>query len=200
MYAIRSYYGHFADNHIIIFIIAAVNQIFDCSAKKTSSFGSDTLTIATYNIRVKTPVDTSYRSWDNRKNEVAKVIKVNNFDVFGVQEIKDKQQKKDLITLLPEYGSFSKGRSNTKGTKGENIAIFYNKSRFKKIDNGFFFLSESPSIAGKGWDAALNRICVWVKLYDNVSKNSFYFFNVHFDHLVITSYSIHYTKLYDSTE
>lgn len=164
-------------------LIIAFSLSFVCNAAENSVIGSDTLTIATYNIRVITPVDIGFRAWKNRRNDVAQVIKLNKFDVFGVQEIKNKQQKRDLISRLPDYTLFSKGRDNTKGSKGENIGIFYNKARFQMIDNGFFFLSETPSIAGKGWDAALNRICVWVKLYDNVSKNSFYFFNVHFDHL-----------------
>jgi endonuclease/exonuclease/phosphatase family metal-dependent hydrolase len=148
---------------------------------------SDTLKIATYNIRIKTPADINARSWENRKAYVAQLINSNKFDVFGVQEIANSTQENDLSTLLPTYSFLSKGRDNTAGTSGERIGVFYNKVRFTEENSGFFFLSETPDVASKGWDAALNRICVWMRLYDTITKKSFYFFNVHFDHIGTTA-------------
>jgi endonuclease/exonuclease/phosphatase family metal-dependent hydrolase len=51
------------------------------------------------------------------------------------------------------------------------------------IDQGFFFLSETPDIASKGWDANLNRICMWGKFKDKKNKKTFFVFNTHFDHI-----------------
>jgi endonuclease/exonuclease/phosphatase family metal-dependent hydrolase len=51
------------------------------------------------------------------------------------------------------------------------------------IKSGDFWLSESPNIPGKGWDATCcNRICSWVYLEDVHTRKKFYVFNVHFDH------------------
>ena len=48
-----------------------------------------------------------------------------------------------------------------------------------------FWLSETPSIPSKGWDAALNRICTYA-LFENVmTKKKFYVLNTHFDHVGI---------------
>lgn len=148
---------------------------------------TDVLCIATYNIRVKTTADTAFRAWDNRKEQVAKLINKYNFDVFGVQEIANTEQENELKTSLRAYHSFVKGRDNTAGTQGEKIALFYQKSRFEALDSGYFFLSETPDIVSKGWDASYNRMCVWLKLRDKKTNQIAWFFNVHFDHMGVVA-------------
>lgn len=143
---------------------------------------SDTLNLATFNVRIQTTADTQERSWNNRKNHVARLINNYRFDIVGVQELVDISQEKDLRNLLPSYSVFSSGRDDTQGRSGERLAIFYHTKRFEKLDGGFFFLSETPDRASRGWDAALNRICQWVHLRDRVTLQKFYFFNTHFDH------------------
>lgn len=148
---------------------------------------SDTLKIATYNVRIKTTSDTDGRAWKNRKKQVAKVINTHAFDVFGVQELVNSSQEDDLKNLLPSFNHISKGRNDDEGKTGERLAIFFNKKRFTEQANGFFFLSETPEKASKGWDADLNRICIWIKLYDKITNKTFFFFNVHFDHIGVTA-------------
>lgn len=162
-----------------LFILSAFN--LEAGNKIVSI--SDTLKVATYNIRIKTTADTGERSWKKRKKQVTKLITNHRFDVFGVQEIVDNSQERDLKFLLPAYNIFSKGRDDSEGKTGEKLAVMYNNIRFTEQDKGFFFLSETPAKASRGWDAALNRICIWIKLYDNVTNKPFYFFNVHFDHV-----------------
>jgi endonuclease/exonuclease/phosphatase family metal-dependent hydrolase len=66
---------------------------------------------------------------------------------------------------------------------GEHSAIFYKKDRFTALDKGNFWLSETPDIPGKGWDATCcNRICSWAKFREIATGKEFYFFNVHYDH------------------
>lgn len=176
----------------LFFLFSAFNLV-TCKAEVVKEdlifSNSDTLHIATYNVRIKTTGDTNERSWDKRKSFVAQLISSYRFDVFGVQELVNLAQEKDLNKLLPSYKCYSKGRDNNEGTSGERLSIYYNKNRFNVIDSGFFFLSPTPNVASKGWDAALNRICVWVKLYDTITKKNFCFFNVHFDHMGITARS-----------
>lgn len=178
-------------NICVLFLLLFAISFSNCKANETLSDKyvsiSDTLNIATYNIRIKTAGDINARSWDNRKAYVAQLINSYKFDVVGVQEIANNTQENDLSDLLPAFSFFSKGRDDTAGTSGERIGIFYNKVRFTVENSGFFFLSETPNVASKGWDAALNRICVWMKLYDTITKKSFYFFNVHFDHVGTTA-------------
>jgi endonuclease/exonuclease/phosphatase family metal-dependent hydrolase len=151
--------------------------------KPEKNLFSDTLKIATYNIRIKTSADTAARSWDNRRSQVAGLIHKYCFDVIGVQEIANSEQENDLKKPLTEYNFYSKGRENNAGSEGEKIALFYLKTQFTALDSGYFFLSETPEIASKGWDASYNRMCVWLKLQDKKTQQTAYYFNVHFDHL-----------------
>jgi endonuclease/exonuclease/phosphatase family metal-dependent hydrolase len=145
------------------------------------------LTVATYNIRLQTSADSGARSWDKRKADVAKLIKQYKFDVFGVQEVGNKNQEADLKALIPEFTYFGKGRDNQSGTEGEQIGVFFKSERFEIIDQGSFFLSETPDTISKGWDAAFRRMCVWVKLFDKTNKHDFYVFCTHFDHMGVVA-------------
>ena len=142
-----------------------------------------TLHVATYNIRLQTEADKEERAWKNRKNQVSKLISTYQFDIFGVQEIADKTQEKQLKRLLPAFDSYSAGRGDIEGKTGERLAIYYNKKRFDLSEKGFFFLAETPSEAVKGWDAAYKRVCIWAKFTDRNTNKTFYFFNLHLDHI-----------------
>jgi len=148
---------------------------------------SDSLIIATFNVRIRTSSDVGVRSWEMRRLPVANLIEKWEFDIFGVQELIDQQQENDLSALLTDFEVYSKGRDNTSGTEGERIAIYYRKDRFLALEMGYFFLSETPEVASKGWDAALNRMCNWVLLKDQKSGFVFYVFNTHFDHVGIAA-------------
>ncbi len=138
-----------------------------------------TLTVASYNLRYNTPND-GVNAWPNRKENVKAQVRYHDFDIFGTQEVLIGQLK-DLLEMK-EYAYFGAGRDDGK-EGGEHSAIFYKKDRFKVLDSGNFWLSETPEKPGKGWDATCcNRICSWVKFQDLQSKKQFYFFNVHFDH------------------
>lgn len=153
-----------------------------CTHAEASHFSSDTLNIATYNLRVRVSFDKHEKSWKKRKSQVAKLIKNNQFDVFGVQELKDMKQQKDLTKRLNNYNFISFGRDSDNGEKGERLALFYNTQRFNLEQSGHFFLGENTEKAEKGWDAAYNRICVWAQLSDKNTGKSFFVFDVHLDH------------------
>ena len=74
------------------------------------------------------------------------------------------------------------GRDDGK-TQGELSPVFYRQDRFERLGAGTFWLSSTPDKVGsKGWDAALPRVCSWLKLRDKTSGSEFFLFNTHFDH------------------
>ena len=164
-------------------LILCLTAIYTISGFAQSQ--QDTLVFATYNLRIQTKADTGVRNWKNRKNQIANLIHKHLFDIFVAQEIANSKQQKDLKKLLPRYNTISYGRNNQKGTKGERLAIFYNKDKFLLHKQGFFFLSETPDKVSKGWDAKYNRICMYAKLSEKGSAKDFYVFNTHFDHIGI---------------
>jgi len=135
--------------------------------------------IITYNIRMNTP-DDGVNAWPLRKEKVTGLLKFHKADIFNVQEALPEQMD-DLTTMMPEYDHVGIGRDDGKRA-GEHMAIFYRKSRFEKLSDGMFWLSETPDKPGFGWDAACNRTCTWIKLKDKVTGKRFLVLDTHLDH------------------
>ncbi|OEK01210.1 hypothetical protein BFP97_06655 [Roseivirga sp. 4D4] len=141
---------------------------------------SQTHSFLSYNIRYNNPND-GVNQWHKRKHEVLALI--NHYEplVFGIQEgLKDQVQ-----FISDESGKYSYtgvGRDDGKN-KGEFTAILYDKEKLTLIDEGTFWLSETPEVVSKGWDAALPRICSYAQFKINDSGKTFWFFNTHFDHI-----------------
>ena len=135
--------------------------------------------IITYNIRMNTP-DDGVNAWPLRKEKVISLLNFHKADIFNVQEALPEQMD-DLTTLMPEFDHVGVGRDDGKRA-GEHMAIFFRKSRFEKLSDGMFWLSETPDKPGFGWDAACNRTCTWIKLRDKITKKSFLVLDTHLDH------------------
>lgn len=136
--------------------------------------------IMTYNIRYAGDEKTEgVNSWNNRKDLIASVINSYKADLVGVQEAL-KLQLDDLKKLLPDYDWVGEGRDG--GEAGEYSAIFYNKKRFEVLEDTTIWLSETPEVPSKSWDADYRRILTWAKVKDKETEKTFYHFNTHFDH------------------
>lgn len=142
-----------------------------------SQFGS----VATYNIRYDGHTDLA-NDWSERKVPISNYVLKNQIEVIGFQEVLNNQLL-DLQTLLPHYKYVGVGRDNGQ-TQGEYSPIFYDSTKFEALRSGTFWLSPTPEIPSKGWDAALNRICTYVLLKKrNNPRELIWVFNTHFDHV-----------------
>ncbi len=135
--------------------------------------------VMTFNIRYDEPRDKE-NAWPNRKEMVASMIRFHQADLVGVQEALERQMT-DLEKLLPDYAWVGVGRADGKAG-GEFSAIMYHKARFSRLESSTFWLSETPGVPSKGWDAAYPRVVTWVKLKDSTTGKLFFHFNTHFDH------------------
>jgi len=135
--------------------------------------------IMTFNIRYDNP-DDGEQNWHKRKENVIRMINFYDLDIIGMQEVLVSQLNY-LKDNLPEFNSVGVGREDGK-EKGEFTPVFYRKNRFRELDHGTFWLSETPDKVSKGWDAALERIATWIKLQDKTTGKEFLFINTHFDH------------------
>lgn len=142
----------------------------------------DAFRVMTYNIRYAGDEKADgENAWSKRKDPVSLMIRFHKADIVGLQEAL-RNQIDDLTKILPQFGWTGAGRDDGKD-QGEFSAILFNKNKFEKLDNGTFWLSENPDVPSKGWDAALNRVCSWIKLKDKLTDKQFFFFNTHFDHI-----------------
>lgn len=140
---------------------------------------SVSLKVASYNLRLDTKVD-SLNSWEYRKAKVNDLVRYHEFDLIGTQE--GFKHQLDDMCYMNSYEYVGGGRDDGKD-EGEHSAIIYDTERFRLIESGDYWLSETPDVPGKGWDATCcNRICSWAKFEEKNSGEQFYFFNVHFDH------------------
>src|SRR5690606_12877163 len=147
------------------------------------------LNLATFNVRNDNNSSDSIQGdgWKVRYPVIAQLIRFHGFDVFGTQEALF-HQLEDLKENLPGYAYVGKGRDDGKQA-GEYSAIFYDTTKFRPLEHGDFWLSEQTDFPNKGWDAALPRICSWVKLELLENGKTLYFFNVHFDHVGVVARS-----------
>ncbi len=134
----------------------------------------------TYNIRLSLESDNE-NSWENRKKEALQLMDYYHPDLFGVQEAVP-QQMSDIKNGLRNYDFVGVGRDDGKN-KGEFSALFYDKEKLQVLESGTFWLSETPDIPSKGWDAAYNRVCTYALLKTKKGGKKFWAFNVHFDHV-----------------
>lgn len=135
--------------------------------------------VASYNLRYNNPGD-SINAWPNRKAWVRDLIRFHEFELFGTQEGLIDQI--EYLAEMEEFGYVGVGRDDG-ARAGEHSAIFYKKERFDILDNGDFWLSETPDKPSLGWDAPSNiRICSWAKIKDKNTNKEFFFFSVHYDH------------------
>lgn len=140
------------------------------------------LTVASFNVRYHNSSDSiNGNGWKQRCPVICNLIRFNDFEVFGAQEVLH-DQLRDMLANLPGYDYVGVGRDDGK-TKGEYAPIFYQKDKFKVLESGHFWLSEITDKPNKGWDAALPRICTWAKLKDLETDFEFFFFNLHMDHI-----------------
>ena len=146
----------------------------------TSIASAQSLNVMTFNIRYSTLND-SANAWLYRKNHVADQIKYHGVQLLGVQEALY-EQIIDLQERLPQYKYIGGGRDDGK-QKGEFSAIFYDTAKLQLLDSKTFWLSTTPGVPSKGWDAALPRIVTWGKFRQRKSGKVFFHFNTHFDHM-----------------
>ena len=141
---------------------------------------SQNFKIISYNLRFDNQND-GENKWDLRKDFLAQQLQFYSPDFFGTQEGK-LHQLQYLKNSLTDYDYVGRGRDDSEN-QGEFSALFYNKSKFKVIEQATFWLSETPDKVSKGWDAALERICSYGLFEDIKTKQKLYVFNTHFDHM-----------------
>lgn len=135
--------------------------------------------VMTFNIRLDHAGD-SLNNWQYRKDNAAQMVRMNNIDILGTQEVL-LNQLNDLKERLPEYNAIGVGREDGK-EKGEFSSLFYKKDKFTEIESGNFWVSETPEVAGsKGWDASYLRVAAWAILKDKETGKQIFVMNTHLD-------------------
>lgn len=117
--------------------------------------------------------------WNFRRGEMIRLLAAQGADLIGTQECVSAQAK-DLLTALPAYAMIGAGRSDGEG-RGEMCAVFYRRDRFDVVEQGHFWLSDTPARPGsKAWGALWTRMVTWARLHDHATGRDLHLFNTHF--------------------
>ena len=144
--------------------------------------------VGSYNIRLKVSSDSvNGNAWQKRCQVICDQVNFMSPDIFGAQEVLHVQLL-DMLQGLDGYDYIGVGRDDGK-TGGEYAAIFYKPDRLRLLDQGNFWLSETPDRPGLGWDAACVRVCTWGRFAGQTATDdeAFYFFNLHMDHVGVVA-------------
>lgn len=137
--------------------------------------------VMTYNIRYAGAADTGVIKWDHRKFFISSIIRYHQPDIIGLQEV-TVSQLLYFDSILTNFSHAGVGRDDGK-QGGEFSPVFFNNNLYEHLADSTLWLSPTPQQPSRGWDAALPRICTWVKLKDRRNGTIFYVFNTHFDHV-----------------
>lgn len=165
------------------------------------TINAQNLFVGTYNIRNNSnngDVENG-NGWNQRLGVITGQVLFEQPDIFGTQEVLHGQVV-DLKNALTGYDYIGVGRDDGK-EEGEYECIWYKNDKLRLLDSGNFWLSETPDRPGLGWDAACIRICSWGKFAvkdnganrkvgkhgKNKNEGTFYFFNLHMDHVGIVA-------------
>jgi endonuclease/exonuclease/phosphatase family metal-dependent hydrolase len=159
---------------VALILLASIGMAFAWSSQDAA------LRVMSFNIRYGLAEDGA-NHWRNRADLVADVIRTADPDVLGLQEAL-RFQIDELHEALPGYGEIGVGRDDGRKA-GEYAAILYRRDRLQVLDQGTFWLSDTPDVPGStSWGNRITRICTWARFSDVTDGTEFMVYNVHFDH------------------
>ena len=99
-------------------------------------------------------------------------------DLIGAQEVTE--------TWRDYFEEDLKGYGSVFRFRGENdreaTPLYYKKDRFEAVDEGVFWLSETPEVESRAPGAGCLRIAVWAVLREKTGGERLLFVNTHLDH------------------
>jgi endonuclease/exonuclease/phosphatase family metal-dependent hydrolase len=118
-------------------------------------------------------------NWNGRVAGVIQIIKSQQPDILGSQEL-HAYMKKQILDSLPVYSAYGVGRECD--GSGEGSFIFFKTDKFE-VDSaysGSFWFKDNYQNCGRGYDPKYNRICTYVRFKAKLTGQYFYVFNSHF--------------------
>ncbi|MBQ5904680.1 MAG: endonuclease/exonuclease/phosphatase family protein [Clostridia bacterium] len=137
--------------------------------------------VMSYNVRC---ANDGEQTITNRSKVGLAVLEEYAPDSFGVQECTPRWKRIFAFKLGDRYASVGKSRDPF-GPFTEYSSIYYLKDKYKLIDSGTFWLSETPDKPySKSFDSACARIATWALLENKETGERYTHINTHLDHVL----------------
>lgn len=147
-------------------------------APAEKGLASTAIKLVTWNIQNGRDEGDGQNGWPQRKHALGSVLEEIEPDILCVQEA-FANQVRFLQETLARHDRVGVGRVDGK-SEGEHAAIFYRRDRFKRLEGGTFWLSETPEVPSRTWDKDYFRVCTWARFKDVESQKMFRIYNTHF--------------------
>jgi endonuclease/exonuclease/phosphatase family metal-dependent hydrolase len=133
--------------------------------------------VMTYNIRLDLESDGINR-WSKRRDQFTGQIALMRPTILGLQEVVP-GQKADLQKAFPDFTFL--GAPREAGQSGESANLAFDRTIFRVQSSGTYWLSLTPDVPSKGWDAAYSRVATWAHLVRKSDGKKFLALNTHLD-------------------
>lgn len=160
----------------ILALVAAATASLGAPPPKHSC---EPLRVMSYNIRLDLESDGANR-WSARRDQLIGQVQLVRPAILGLQEVVA-GQKSDLEGALPGYTFLGVSRDDGKSA-GEFSNLAIDRELFEVKASGTFWLSPTPAVPSKGWDAAYPRVATWAHLVRRSDGRLFLALNTHLDH------------------
>lgn len=134
------------------------------------------ISVMSFNIRV--PNDASPNALADRKPRVQQHLSTYSPDIVGFQEVTPAWK----TVIDSQLSGYSKEFVWRDSNNGEAAPLYWKTSVFTVLEQGSFWLSDTPDTMSKGWDAGCYRTCSYAALVHKTSGTLVLAFNTHFDH------------------
>lgn len=171
----------------IILSLTLIICIFSACSKTNYTFeqtnidSSTDIAIVTFNCAAPWGNLLDGTSSSKRVKRFASYMNAIHPDSIGTQEMNQKWLNK-LEKLMSDYDSYGVVRGGDENeNKSEMNAIFWLKDKYDCIEQGTFWLSETPNTESKYEGAGCNRICSYVVLQNKETGEKYIHLNTHLD-------------------
>jgi len=161
-------------------------QPYECELTLRDASKIVPMQLCSFNIRFCDPND-PYKdgdySWEYRIPAVDAFFENIAPDIVAMQEPRGNQLTYLIGKHADMYDIYAPSRNtgaNPPAANHESCALFVRKSRFAILDEGCFWMSATPNLAGSTiYPESDPRMCSWVHLADRLSGHTFWLFNAH---------------------
>ena len=149
-------------------------------ASVTARAATEKIRIMSYNIPMGNILVTDgngRNTWENRCAVIHQYLNDVAPDLLGMQE-PVRQELCDILRGIPNYAMVGTARNNG-AESGEYTAIIYRTDRFRVLDTGNYWLTETPDVHSKVEGSSHYRIATWAYMEDLHSGARFLITNTH---------------------
>lgn len=138
--------------------------------------------VMTFNVRGASLDREGPNTWEQRAPLNVAVIRSQAPDLIGLQECGTSH----LLTYQQHLSEYTRLLGSSIVPEGREVraynAIFWRSERLVLLDSGSFWLSETPEVYSRSWDAASPRLATWAKFRLSTGRELLHL-NTHLDHI-----------------